>query len=100
APSTSSKHAVRSKLIRAESGTTNPIDKHFLPKQLGLPFDFLAEPFGDLDRANIIRSNTTDHMIAIHFREGVFERAPRAFSRVAFAPAFTSQRPAQFETGP
>src|SRR2546425_12419246 len=87
-------------LVRAESGTANPINQNFIPQQFGLAFDFLAESFGDLDRPDIIWSDATDYVIAIHFGERVFERAPGTFSRVAFAPAIASQRPAQFETGP
>ena len=39
-------------------------------------------------------------MIAIHLVESVGKRAPRAFNRKTFAPAFAIERPTQFESGP
>src|SRR5436190_17368597 len=39
-------------------------------------------------------------MVAIHLREGILQRALRAFSRVAFSPRVARQGPTEFKSGP
>ena len=56
-------------------------------------FDLFTKSLRDSHRANIVRGNQTDNVIAIQFFESVFKRAPRPFNCKAFAPTVSPERP-------
>jgi hypothetical protein len=60
-------------------------------QDFGLAFDLFTQTLSYFDRVNIRRRNQTDHMIAIHFRKGIFS-ARRGFRRNLSPTGATSPR--------
>src|SRR5215813_8872094 len=78
----------------------NSVNETLASEKLDLIFDTFTEPFSHLDRIAILQRDQADHVIAVHFRKGIFKGAARAFGRITFAPAFPAEHPTQFKSGP
>src|SRR5882724_8252436 len=78
----------------------NSIDQNFGVEQLRAAFESFAEPPSHANGSRVQRVNQTDDVLAVHLGEGIRQRAPRAFDRIAFALGRRRERPSNLEIGP